>query len=43
MGIDCPRRWWTHHAWKLSKDTWMWPLGIWFSGEHGGAGLAVRF
>lgn len=40
IGIDCPERWWIHHPWKFSEDTWMWPLGIWFRGEQGSAGSA---
>lgn len=31
-----------HHPWKGSKAVWMWHLGMWFRGEHGDAGLAVR-
>lgn len=29
------------HPWECSKKTWMWHLGTWFGGGHGGVGLLV--
>lgn len=34
--------WLNHYPWKCPKDVWMWHLGIWFSGEHDGAGLTAQ-
>lgn len=35
-------KWLNHYPWKCPEDVWMWHLGIWFSGEHDGAGLTAQ-
>lgn len=32
IGIGSPGKWWNHHAWKCTRNTWIWHLGISFRG-----------
>jgi len=40
IGIGCPGKWWSHHAWRCSKNMWMWRFRTWFS-RHGGVGITA--
>lgn len=40
-GTGCPGQCWSHRLGRDLKDVWMWPLGTWFSGGLGGAGLMI--
>lgn len=40
-GLSSVEKQWSHHSWRDFKDTWMWHLEMWFSGDIGSAGLMV--
>jgi len=33
-GMGCPERWWSHRAWRCSRNFWTWCWGTWFSENH---------
>lgn len=41
IGTGCPEKRWGRYSWKCPKGTWMWHMGMGFSGEHVSAGLMV--